>query len=244
MEPFLLAMRSSSARKQIQNRLLGAVSAEDYDRLAASLRTVHLARGRILYDAGDHAEFVYFPLSGVVSLLSSTQAGEMVEVGMIGNEGTTFIPAFNHAQELPYRMLIQVPGEALQCDAELVRDEFIRGGKLHRLLICYAHTLFAQLAQSAVCNRFHSTEARLCRWLLSMDDRVESGVLPLTHEILSNMLGAERAHTSRTAKALQKAELIYYTPGSIEILDRQGLESASCECYQVVKRQVSNCLAT
>jgi CRP-like cAMP-binding protein len=236
-------MHSSAARIEITNRLLGSLSAPDYRRLSASLRQVHLATGRILYDAGDHADFVYFPLSGVVSLLSSTQAGEMVEVGMIGNEGTTFIPVIAHSQELPYRMLIQAPGEALQCEADLVRDEFIRGGKLHRLLICYAHTLFAQIAQSAVCNRFHSTEARLCRWLLSMDDRVESGVLPLTHEILSNMLGAERAHTSRTAKALQKAELIYYTPGSIEILDRQGLESASCECYQVVKRQVSNCLA-
>lgn len=204
---------------------------------------MHLVTGRLLYDAGDHAEFVYFPLSGVVSLLSSTQAGETVEVGMIGNDGTTFIPAIGHSQELPYRMLIQAPGEALKCDAEVVREEFVRGSKLHRLLICYAHTLFAQLSQSAVCNRYHSTEARLCRWLLAMDDRVESGVLPLTHGILSNMLGAERAHTSRTAKALQKAGLINYVPGSIEILDRQGLESASCECYRVVKRQVSNCLA-
>lgn len=236
-------MHSSPARIEITNRLLGSLSALDYRRLSASLRQVHLVTGRLLYDAGDQADFVYFPLSGVISLLSSTQAGEMVEVGMIGNEGTTFIPVIGHAQELPYRMLIQAPGEALQCEAEIVRAEFIRGGKLHGLSICYAHTLFAQIAQSAVCNRFHSTEARFCRWLLSMDDRVESGDLPLTHEIISNMLGAERAHTSRTAKALQKAGLINYTPGSIQILDRQGLESASCECYGKVKRQVTHCLA-
>lgn len=233
----------SSTRRQIQNRLLRNVSAEDYGRLAPGLRLMHLARGRILCDAGDQPKFVYFPVSGVISLLSSTQAGEMVEVGMVGNEGTTFIPGYTRSQMLPYRMLIQASGEALQCDAEMVREEFIRGGQFHRLVICYAYTLFAQITQSAVCNRFHSTEARLCRWLLSMDDRVESGVLPLTHEILSNMLGAERAHTSRTAKALQKAHLIYYTPGEIEILDRQGLESASCECYRLVKRHVSNCLA-
>jgi CRP-like cAMP-binding protein len=236
-------MHSTSAKIKITNRLIGSLSAHDHGRLARSLRLFHLARGRLLYDAGDHADFVYFPLSGVISLLSTTPAGEVVEVGMIGKEGTTFIPAITHSQELPYRLLIQVPGDALQCEADIVRDEFSRGGKFHHLLICYAHTLFAQLAQSAVCNRFHSTEARLCRWLLAMDDRVESNVLPLTHEILSNMLGAERAHTSRTAKALQNAGLIYYTPGSVEILDRQGLELASCDCYRVVKRQVTNCLA-
>lgn len=234
---------SSANRTRLANRLLASLSGPDYRRLFASSRQVHLVTGRLLYDARDRADFVYFPLSGVVSLLSSAQSGEMVEVGMIGNEGTTFIPVIGQTQELPYRMLIQAPGEALQFEAEVVRDEFIRGGKLHGLLICFAHTLFVQLAQSAVCNRFHSTEARFCRWLLSMGDRVESGVLPLTHEILSNMLGAERAHTSRTAKSLQNAGLIYYTPGSIEIRDRKGLESASCECYRVVKRQVSNCLA-
>ncbi len=236
-------MHSSPARIEITNRLLRSLSAPDYRRLSAGVRQVHLVTGRLLYDAGDQADFVYFPLSGVISLLSSTQAGEMVEVGMIGNEGTTFIPVIGHSQELPYRMLIQAPGEALQCDADIVRDEFIRGGKLHGLLICYAHTLFAQIAQSAVCNRFHSTEARFCRWLLSMDDRVTSGDLPLTHEIISNMLGDERAHISRRAKALQKAGLINYIPGSIQILDRQGLESASCECYRKVKRQVTHCLA-
>lgn len=235
-------MRPSPAKVKVRNRLLGALSAEEYGRLAPRLQPVVLPRGEVLYDAGDRANLVYFPLSGVVSLLSTTQAGEMVEVGMVGNEGTTFIPVITHAQELPYRLLIQIPGDALQCDAEVVRDEFIRGGKLHSHLICYAHSLFAQITQSAVCNRFHTTESRFCRWLLCMHDRVESDTLPLTHEIISNMLGAERAHTSRTARALQNAGLISYKPGSITILDRQGLESASCECYQVVKQQVTNCL--
>ena len=144
---------------------------------------------------------------------------------------------------MPYRLLIQVPGHALRCTAEVLRDEFVRGGQLHGLLICYTHSLFAQIAQSAVCNRFHMAEARFCRWLLCMHDRIESDTLPLTHEIISNMLGAERAHVSRIAQALQKSGLISYERGSITVLDRQALEAASCECYRVVKQQVINCLA-
>ena len=227
----------------VRNRLLQALSAEEYGRLSPKLRPVHLVRGEVLYNAGDRAESVYFPLSGVVSLLSTTESGEVVEVGMVGNEGTTCIPVITHQQEMPYRVLIQIAGDALRIDAEAVREEFIRGRRLHSLLICYTHSLFAQIAQSAVCNRFHLAEARFCRWLLCMHDRMDSNTLPLTHEIISNMLGAERAHISRTASALQNAGLIRYQRGSITILDRQGLESTSCECYAVVKQSVTRCLA-
>jgi len=236
-------MRSASAKPTIQNRLLKALTAEEYRRLGPRLQDVHLPRGRVLYEAGNRADFVYFTLSGVVSLLSSTRTGQMVEVGMVGNEGTTCVPVINHAAALPYKVLIQISADALRCEAEVVRDEFTRGGNLHSLLTCHTHSLFAQIAQSAVCNRFHATESRFCRWLLSMHDRVESDTLRLTHEVLSNMLGAERAHTSRTAKALQKSGLITYEPGLITILDRRGLERASCECYEVVKQQADHCLA-
>jgi CRP-like cAMP-binding protein len=153
------------------------------------------------------------------------------------------VPVINHAQALPYKLLIQISADAVKCEADAVRDEFLRRGRLHSLLTCHTHSLFAQISQSAVCNRFHSTESRFCRWLLSMQDRVESNTLPLTHEIISNMLGAERAHTSRTAKALQTSGLITYTPGMITILDRQGIEAKSCGCYQVVKQQTAVCLA-
>jgi CRP-like cAMP-binding protein len=227
----------------VRNRLLQALSAEEFGRLSPKLRPVHLVRGEVLYNAGDRAESVYFPLSGVVSLLSTTESGEVVEVGMVGNEGTTCIPVITHQQEMPYRVLIQIAGDALRIDAEAVREEFIRGRRLHNLLICYTHSLFAQIAQSAVCNRFHLAEARFCRWLLCMHDRIDSDTLPLTHEIISNMLGAERAHISRTASALQNAGLIRYQRGSITILDRQGLESTSCECYAVVKQSATRCLA-
>src|SRR6266496_3739330 len=173
-------MRSASAKPTIQNRLLKALTAEEYRRLSPRLQDVHLPRGRVLYEAGNRADFVYFPLSGVVSLLSSTRTGQMVEVGMVGNEGTTCVPVTNHAQALPYKVLFQISADALRCEAEVVRDEFIRGGSLHSLLTCHTHSLFAQIAQSAVCNRFHATESRFCRWLLSMHDRVESDTLQLT----------------------------------------------------------------
>lgn len=236
-------MNASPAKAGVANSMLSALSGDEYRRLASRLQLVHLPRGRVLYDVGDRAEFVYFPLSGVVSLLSSTEAGEMVEVGMVGNEGTTSVPAVTHAQEMPYKALIQIPADAMRCDAQIVRDEFIRGGRFHSLLICHTHSLFAQITQSAVCNRFHMAEARFCRWLLCMHDRIDSDTLPLTHEIISNMLGAERAHVSRTAQALQNSGLISYRRGSITILDRQGLEAASCECYAVVKQQITHCLA-
>lgn len=225
------------------NRLLQALSNEEYRRFAPRLQPIHLTRGKVLYDAGDRADFVYFPLSGVVSLLSSTENGEVVEVGVIGNEGTTCVPVITHAQEMPYRVLIQIPGEAVRCRAEAVREEFIRAGRLHNLLICYTHSLFAQIAQSAVCNRFHMAEARFCRWLLCMHDRVQADTLPLTHEIISNMLGVERAHVSRIAQTLQSTGLISYKRGAITVLDRYGLEAGSCECYQVVKQQAARCLA-
>ena len=226
-----------------RNRLLKALPTEEYGRLSPKLRLVELLRGEILYDAGDRADFVYFPLSGVVSLLSVTESGEVIEVGMIGSEGTTCIPVIAHQQEVPYRALIQISGEALKVESDVVREEFMRGGRLHDLLICYTHSLFAEITQSAVCNRFHIGEARFCRWLLGMHDRVESETLSLTHEIISNMLGADRSNITRIAQTLQNEGLIQYRYGSITILDRSGLEAASCECYSVVKQTTERCLA-
>jgi CRP-like cAMP-binding protein len=229
--------------KPIRNRLLETLSREEFERLKRRLQPVQLPRGRVLYDVGDNAGFVYFPISGVVSLLSTTESGDMVEVGMVGNEGTTCIPVITHQQHMPYRLLIQIAGDAVRIEAKAVRDEFVRGGRFHNLLICHTHSLFAQISQSAVCNRFHMADARFCRWLLEMQDRVDSNDLQLTHEIVSNMLGVERAHVSRTARELQNAGLISYRYGSITIRNRAGLESASCECYRVVKQTVTDCLA-
>ena len=224
------------------NRLLKALSAVEYGRLSSKLQLVELPSGEVLYNVGDRVGFVYFPISGVVSLLSTTESGDVIEVGMVGSEGTTCLPGITHQQEMPYRVLVQIGGRALRIEADAVRKEFIRGRRLHDLLICHTHSLFAEITQSAVCNRFHLAEARFCRWLLSMQDRVGSE-LPLTHEIISYMLGADRSNVSRIARTLQDGGSIRYKYGSITIIDRMRLETASCECYRVVKQSVRQCLA-
>ena len=235
-------MKAILAKVSVQNRLLGALPREEYERLRSKLQPIHLPRGRVVYEAGDIADYAYFPLSGVISLLSSTEDGEVIEVGMVGNEGTTGIPVITHAQEMPYRAVVQLPVDALRTEARVFRDEFIRGGQLHNLVVCYTHSLFAQIVQSAVCNRFHTMEQRFCRWLLCMHDRVDSDTLELTHEIIANMLGAQRVVVTGIAGSVQKAGWIKHSRGSITILDRHGLETASCECYRTVKHQLRQCL--
>lgn len=224
-------------------RVLDALPTSEYRRLIIRMRPVELSRGEVLYNAGDRAEAAYFPVSGVISLLSTTESGEIIEVGMVGNEGTTCVPVITHQQEMPYRVVVQIAGRAVKIDEESVRREFLCGGRFHDLLICYMHSLFAEITQSAVCNRFHVAEARFCRWLLSMHDRVKSDTLPLTHEIISNMLGAERSNVTRIARTFQNNGSIQYRYGSIKILNRTGLEAASCECYAAVKQSIRHCRA-
>jgi CRP-like cAMP-binding protein len=236
-----LLMIASPSKVLSANRLLASLPREEYERLRPNLESIHLPRGRVLCEAGDFAQYVYFPLSGVISLLSSTEAGEVIEVAMVGNEGTTALPIIMHAQEMPYRAVIQVPGEALRSGPDVIQKEFETGGRLYHLLVCYTHSLFAQLAQSAVCNRFHTAEQRFSRWLLCTHDRVQSATVELTHEIISEMLGVQRSVVSVTAGAFQKSGLISYNRGSITIRDRKGLEAASCECYRIVKRQTRLC---
>lgn len=234
-------MNLATSKVQNANSLLDLLPRAEYERLRPNLELVQLSRGRVLCEAGDFAQYVYFPLNGVVSLLSSTEAGEVIEVAMVGNEGTTALPVIMHAQEMPYRAVIQVPVEALRSSPGTIQEEFKRGGRLQSLLMCYSHALFIQIAQSAVCNRFHTAEQRFCRWLLSTHDRVKTDNVELTHEIISNMLGVQRSVVSVTAGAFQKTGLITYSRGSITIRNRAGLEAAACECYRIVKRQATLC---
>jgi CRP-like cAMP-binding protein len=176
-----------------------------------------------------------------VSLLSTTEAGEVIEVALVGNEGTTALPLMTHAQEMPYRIVIQVPVDALQATPQVIQEEFKRNGRLQNRLLCYTHSLFTQIAQSAVCNRFYNADQRFCRWLPCTRDRVESDTIELTDENIANMLGVQRYVVSVTAGGFQKIGLITYSRGSITIHDRQGLEAASCECYRIVKRQIAVC---
>lgn len=217
-----------------RNRILAALPREEYERLLPRMELVRLAKSRIVYNAGDVMRYAYFLLDGMVSVLSSTESGATIEVGMVGNEGMVGVPVILRVPTTPYRLMVQIRGEAMRIGGGDLQREFNRGGRLQDLLLRYTHTLLTQISQSAVCNRFHTTEQRLCRWLLVGRDRVESDTLYFTQEILSHMLGAPRTRVTMAAGNIKKERLIDYSRGKITILDRRGLEFASCECYRVV----------
>jgi CRP-like cAMP-binding protein len=226
-----------------ENQLLASLPRAEYERFAPYLERVQLAQGKVLFGAGDLVRHTYFPLGGVASLLSSTSEGETVEVAMVGFEGMIGVPVILRVGIAPYTCLIQIPGEGLRLRADVLRAEFNRGGQLQDVLLRYTHALFAQISQSAVCNRFHTVEARLGRWLLVIRDRVKSETFYLTQEFISHMLGTPRTVVTTAANKLQDAGFIRYKRGRITVLDRRGLESAACECYEVVLREISDFIA-
>jgi CRP-like cAMP-binding protein len=227
----------------VRNMLLTALPRAEYERLLLALEPICLPRNAVLYETGSAIRHAYFLTGGMVSLLSTTEDGKTIEVGMIGNEGIVGLTVILGMSEAPYRTTVQIPGAALRVRAGALRDEFNRGGMLHTLLLRYTHTLVTQLSQSAVCNRFHTTEERLCRWLLISRDRVRSDTLSLTQETISQMLGTPRTGVTMTAGILQSNRLISYSRGKIKIVDRRGLEDAACECYGVVRREFEHLLA-
>lgn len=224
--------------RQNANRLLATLTREEYERLAPNLKRVSLQRGEIVYKAGDAVRFVYFVGSGMLSLFSTTEEGETIEVAMIGREGVTGVPSALSINRMPYGVIVRAQGDAMQMHAGVLRDEFDRGGNLRRLLLDYTHALFTQVAQSAVCNRFHTLEQRLARWLLLTRDEVQRTTFDLTHEFISQMLGTQRTLVTAAAGALHEAGLIRCHYGRITILDSRGLEDAACECYAVVSREL------
>src|SRR6266446_2909125 len=218
----------------IKNRLLAALPTDEYKRLQPHLESVQLSNRRILCEAGDFIRHAYFLNSGMGSLLALTQAGATVEIAMVGNEGMLGIPAILGAHKTPYEMMVQLPGEGVRIKTDVIRAEFKRAGVLQDLLLNYTHALITQISQSAVCNRFHTVEKRLCRWLLLAHDRVQGDTFHLTQEIISYMLGTPRTGVTMAAGSLQDAGLIRYTRGKITIIDRRGLEETSCECYKII----------
>lgn len=226
----------------MSNGLLAALPREEYERLSPYLELVPLAPGKTLCHAGAVVRHAYFPRSGMVSLLSTTEDGRSIEVGVIGNEGMTGVPIILRSNVAPYQVMVQLEGNALRIKADALTGEFNRGGKLQDLLMRYSHSLLVQVAQSAACNRFHTFEERLCRWLLVCRDRVNTDTLHLTQEFLSYMLGAPRTSVTMVAGALQQEGLIKYSRGRITILNRGGLEAASCECYRRVREGISTFL--
>lgn len=228
---------SKSSRIPVENRLLAALPAQEYSRLLPNLETVSLELKQLLYTPGETIEYVYFPNHGIVSLLVILEGSIAAEVGVVGIEGMVGLPVFLGVDTTPFRAIVQAPGDSLRMKADVFKASVNPGDTLHGLLQHYTHALTIQVAQSVACKSHHSMKQRCCRWLLMTHDRVRSDQFPITHEFLSQMMGVRRAGVTEVAGVLQKAGLIRYSRGQMTILDRLGLESASCECYRSVKAE-------
>lgn len=213
------------------NQLLAALPADIYKRLLPQMESITLTLRQVLYEMGDPIKYVYFPNRALISLVSRMKNGHSAEVGVVGSEGMVCTSAFMGGDTLPYQVIVQGSDGAMKMNAAALRTEFNRGGPLQTMLLHYAQALHLQVSQTAACNRLHSLDERLSRWLLMTHDRVKSDNLELTQEFLSTMLGVERSGVTLAAITLQNEGLIKYSRGKISILDREGLERASCECY-------------
>ncbi|HEY6119038.1 MAG TPA: Crp/Fnr family transcriptional regulator [Pyrinomonadaceae bacterium] len=201
------------------------------------LKSISLIFGDVLYEAGDTIKHVYFPNDSIVSLLSTMSGRSTLEVGMVGNEGMAGLPIFMGVEVSRTRALVQGSGSAMRMTSAAVRQEASRLGALHRLLHRYSHSLLTQVSQSAACNRFHSVDTRLAKWLLMTSDRLGLEEFRMTQEFMSNMLGVRREGVNKAAGVLQENNLIRYRRGTITILDRRRLEANSCECYAIIKAE-------
>jgi CRP-like cAMP-binding protein len=226
----------------VNNGLLRALPRDEFERLAPHLEPSRLTKGKILTEVGDPIRYVYFLCGGMVSLLSITEHGETVEIGTVGHEGAVGLPASQRAKRAPYRAVIQIPSDSLRVGAETLCREFKRGGELQALLLSYTHVLVTQITQSVACNRFHTVEQRLARWLLMSRDRVGSSTFRFTQEDLSQVLGVPRNGVGVAVGALRRKKLIGHARGQITILEQAGLESASCECYRIVRDEIGSAL--
>jgi CRP-like cAMP-binding protein len=228
----------------IQNQLLSVIPTEEYERLLPHLETVALTLKQIIYAPNEPIDYVYFPKSGMISLVNITEDGRTVEAATVGNEGMVGIPVFLRTDRMPGQAIVQIVGNGLRMKADVFKREVLPGSQLYNLLLRYTQALLNQISQSVACYSLHSVEQRCCRWLLVTHDRVKADQFSLTQELLSQMLGVRRASVSEVANTLQKQGLIRYSRGKMTILDRQGLESASCECYRVVKQECDRLLGT
>jgi CRP-like cAMP-binding protein len=224
------------------NRLLAALPTEVYDQFVPSLELVSLTLKQLLYQPNRAIPYVYFPLTAVASLVTLMQDGQKVEVSTVGNEGMVGLPVFLGAETISAEAFTQIAGQAMRMSAVVFRGHALQPGPLQNLLLLYTQALFTQMAQSLACNSLHRIEQRCARWLLMSQDRVRSAQFPLTQEFLAQMLGVRRAGVSEVASRLQQEGLIQYTRGIITILNRAGLEAASCECYATIKQEYDRVL--
>jgi CRP-like cAMP-binding protein len=228
---------TSLKRRTIENRILSSLPPEDYERILPDLKTVPLKFLVSLHEPGNKMPYVYFPDTGVISMLTVLADGDAVEIATVGNEGMTDLSVFLGLEESDSRLLIQVPGTAMRMESGRFIEHVEQIPSLRALLGYYSVALFSLVAQSAACNRMHPLVERCARWLLMTHDRVDAVVFPMTHQFLSEMLGVRRPSVSVAAEALQDAGLITYHRGKVTVLDRAGLEAASCECYRLIRER-------
>lgn len=227
-----------------RNQLLAALPAAQLERWRPQLELVKMPLGRVLYESGGTLDHLYFPLDSIISLLYVMANGASAEIGVVGDEGVVGISLFMGGQTTPNRAVTQSGGEAIRLKARLLTEEFNKGGPVMHLLLRYTQALITQMAQTAVCNRHHSLDQQLCRWLLLSLDRLSSNQLVMTQELIANMLGVRREGVTEAAGRLQEAGHISYRRGQITVLDRERLEQRSCECYAVVKKEYDRLLPT
>jgi CRP-like cAMP-binding protein len=229
------------ASDPLQNRLLAVLPELDRQRWLAQLERVELRLGQVLYESGDTLSHVYFPTTAIVSLLYVMESGASAEIAIVGNEGVVGISLFMGGESTTSRAVVQSAGVAYRLASKAIKEEFKRPPVLH-LLLRYTQALITQMSQTAVCNRLHTLDQQPCRWLLLSLDRLETSELIMTQELIANMLGVRRQGVTEAALRLQQDDLIRYTRGRIEVLDRKGLEARTCECYAVVRKEYARLL--
>ena len=225
-----------------QNHILEALPAAERERLFPHLKLVSLPLGSVIYEAGDSQRHIYFPIDSIVSLLYVLKNGASAEIAVVGNDGAIGVALFMGGETTTNRAIVQSAGSAYRLTRKRLKEEFERHGELLHILLRYTQGLITQMAQTAVCNRHHSVDQQLCRWLLLSLDRLATNKLTMTQELIANMLGVRREGVTDAAGKLQKLGVIQYSRGKIVVLDRPRLEGLSCECYEVVKRETDRLL--
>ncbi len=238
-----LMFSATNLPNPLDNHLLASLPQDVYDCLLPHLEPVSFALGQVIYESGGQMMHVYFPTASIVSLLYLMANGATAEIGVVGYEGVVGVALFLGGDTTPNRAVVQSAGQAYQMQASVLREEFERGGEFQLRLLRYTQALLTQISQTAVCNRLHTVEQQLCRWLLLSHDRLRSDRLVMTQDLISNMLGVRREGVTVAARHLKDRGLISYVRGTIRLVDRAGLEAAVCECYGVVKTEYDRLLS-
>ena len=231
-----------AAQISTKSRILAALPPSEFARIQPQLERVYLEKGKLVYLTGDRIRYVYFPVEGLLSLTSATETGSTVEVAMVGNEGAVGLPVILKKGMMSYEVSVQIPVDAFRIKAEVLQEEFDRGERLQAHMLAYTHVLMAQIAQLSICNRFHTIEKALSRWLLMAQDHANTRSLILTQENISHAIGVPRTAITMAAGNLQRAGIIRYSRGNIEILDLEALKANSCECYGILHNELQQFL--